>query len=169
MNSNSSNYIRNKKKRTSKQKRSRTTANDDEVSVFGKLLKSSAYGSLFGFLVGLLVLLIASLVAYKTNDPSKLVLPLALLALYSASFSCGFLSSKHNNGQIILCGIFSTILLFCGLFIISRFLPSDLRGINNGYLWLIRLCIPVVGILGALAGAYAPKKQTKPKMKKRTK
>ncbi len=168
MNSNSSNYIKKKLKRASKSRSNRPNTQSEENSVFGKLLKSSVYGSVIGLAVGVLVLFVAAITAFRANDPLKMVMPLSLIALYSAAFCSGFFSSKKNDGKLILCGLLSTVLLFCALFIVSRFLPSGLRTANNSYIWLIRLCIPVMGIIGATIGAFTPKRQTKPKLKRRS-
>lgn len=119
---------------------------------------SALFAMPFVLVIGVLFLLICTLVAFRSDDPHVLVMPLSLAALGLTSLMGGLISARRRRGNPLLSG------LLCGLFInllllgLSLFFgESTTTELTLGYSglakWGLHAAATVLSVLGAKFGA----------------
>ncbi|MBR3686428.1 MAG: TIGR04086 family membrane protein [Clostridia bacterium] len=149
----------NRNQRSSALVRSRTapvaarTRSVDESPLFTTVLKCSLWGLLATFISGLILISALSAAALASPDPSGLITPLSLIALFPSAFIGGFVTAKKVKDAPALCGI------ICGGFATAcaMLLSIVLKGLSSSSfeLWqslLLHALVIVFSVLGALAG-----------------
>ena len=149
----------NRDRRTSALVRSRTTPvtarsrSGDESPLFTAALKASVLGIAATFVSGIVFISILSAVALTSPDPSGLITPLSLLALFPSAFIGGFVTVKRVKDAPMLCGI------ICGGLstACAMLLSIALKGLSSSSfeLWqalLLHATVVIFSVLGALAG-----------------
>ena len=157
---------KNSKKTNSARPHRLHTESSQEKNRLISLASSIAFGTGGGLLCFSLLVLVISALSLLLKDPHKLSLPLAVAAIYLASFASGFLALKHNKGKdTLICGCVSGILLVLILGVFLSFVPSSSSEQAMGGVLLLRLIALPCSVLGALLAS----KPSKPKRRKRYK
>ena len=125
----------------------------DESPLFTAVLKASVWGILATFVSGLILISALSAVALANPDPSGLITPLSLLALFPSFFIGGFVTVKRVKDAPALCGV------ICGGFsaVCAMLIAMVLKVLtSSGFeLWqslLLHAAAVIFSVLGALAG-----------------
>lgn len=132
-------------------------------------------GFLRGIALSLLTLVAlcfaAAGVAYASDDPDALTMPLSLGVLALTALACGFGTAHTVKGSALLCGILSGAGLLFVWFFLSCFLPDSMRGQwGDGMTWGLRGGVMVFGVLGAMLATGMPRRRIRrPNTKKRSK
>ena len=130
------------------------TRSVEESPLFTTVLKCSLWGLLATFISGIILISALSAAALASADPSSLITPLSLLALFPSAFIGGFVTAKKVKEAPVLCGI------ICGGFfaVCAMLLSILLKALTaSGFeLWqslLLHTAVVVFAVLGALAGS----------------
>lgn len=106
-----------------------------------------------------LLITLFSCITLNMKSPHSYITPLSFFAIYTSSFSGGFIATKKNNGRdALLCGTVSGItsaFLLCLLFLaIGAILNTQSAPIS----WLFRALSIVFSVFGALLATKKVKK-----------
>ena len=146
----------------SKKKHSRSKGGDSPLIY--KIFFSSIKASLIAFATSILLALIMSTVTLKTSDPTALLSPLSLVALYLSSLAGGFFSVRDKNDPTLLCGAFSGVLFMILHKLTALFLPSEFASDRK---FLVSALLHILIILFSCLGAYAAVRMKKSKKRRR--
>ena len=125
-----------------------------------RLAKATARGCLFALLATIVLSAITAAVAYATADPDALVVPLSLCVMAISPLIGGLVTYRSCRISPLLCGALSALALLFFYFVLSYLLPDELRGQwPSGLRWGLRGGVLAFSLIGAVMGAYAPKKR----------
>ncbi len=96
--------------------------------------------------------LVASLGAYFHPDPDSIIHPLAYVAAALTAFFGGFTAGKLHGSAPAICGLVNGILLTATMLLLSFFFLSESSGYSALVSTLLHTAIPVLSVLGAVAG-----------------
>lgn len=151
-------------KNSQRKKKRQPRSNTESELSFSSVFSASVKGA--GISLGLLAILSALLcfVAYLTDDPTSLVSPLSLLALYICSFFSGFISLRSCGHSSLVCGLISGGIFMSFLIFLSFFFSSVLSShYSFGVSLLLHALIVIFAIFGGYAGQKKPKRSHRPK------
>ena len=140
----------------------RQYSSEDEPIV-KSVLSSALLGVLVSAISGGLLLTLLCFVALKSEDPLSLISPLSLLALLPANFLGGLISSKKADRSPMACGAICAAMWLLLSLAAAVCLPYPS---SNHALWqsvLLHLASVLFCILGAFAGTYKPRRDTRKK------
>ncbi len=159
MNSSNARHVRKKKPAG----HAKGASSNTPTAPFIALIRNAAIGTGCALCLVLLFLLVATLITHHAADPDKLVGPLGLAALYLAAMAAGFLITRLQGGDPLLCGLVggAMILLLC--LVLGLCLPAP-EASHAGNALLTRLPVPVISVLSAIP---AGKRRTTVRHKKR--
>lgn len=104
------------------------------------------------------LILVMSLGAYFHPDPDSIIHPLAYVAAALTAFFGGFTAGKLRGNAPAICGLVNGILLTATMLLLSFFFLSESSGYSALVSTLLHTAIPVLSVLGAIAGVR--KKET---------
>ena len=107
----------------SKKKRARKDPAD--IPPIYKILLSAARSSLIALALSVVLALVLSAIAVKLSDPTALLTPLSLVALYLSAFAAGFFSLRDKGDSALLLGASSGVLFMLFQKLVTLFLPSE--------------------------------------------
>ena len=145
-------------------KKKHARKNSADTPPIYKIFLSAAKASLIALATSFLLTLILSAVTVKLSDPTALLTPLSLAALYLSAFVGGFFSLRDKGDSPLTLGASAGVLFMILQKLVSLFLPSEL-GSNHKFLTSALLHILI--ILFSCLGAYAALKMKKSKKRKR--
>ncbi|MFA5561997.1 MAG: TIGR04086 family membrane protein [Eubacteriales bacterium] len=119
-----------------------------EVHTLGRSLLR---GGLFTVLFSLLFLFFMTVVAYQTDDPTKLLSPFAVLSLLVCAFFGGFSTAKTYGRQGGMTGLIAGVLLALLLAVLSFCVPAYAEG-PPLLRWLSYPGVMLLSVLGGMAG-----------------
>ena len=140
----------------------RTHATEEEPIIKAVLL-SSLFGVLASVLSGGILLTVLCFVALGSDDPLSLIAPLSLLALLPSNFLGGFISSKKADCSPLACGAICAAMWMLLSLVVALCLPYPS---SDHALWqsiMLHAASVIFCVLGAFAGNYKPKKNTRRK------
>ena len=146
----------------SRNKRSRTKSAD--TPHIYKIFLSSLKASLIAFAASFILALIFSVATLKTSDPTALLTPLSLIALYLSSFVGGFFSLRDKGDSPLAFGASTGVLFMLFQKLSALFLPSEYASERK---FLTSALLHVLIILFSCIGAYVAMKMKKSKKRKR--
>ena len=114
------------------------------------LPRSIACGLFFSLLLGMVTLVIGAFFAYRTDDPTTLILPLAYAALIITTLLCGFLTVKSYGRYPMMSGAMAG-----GLLVVFCFTMSLILGRGDIPLWLSLSVYAAMIMLSAIGGVGA--------------
>ena len=145
-------------KKRQKQK-SRQTSSKSPSSPMLQLLKASAISVLLSVLAAFAFIFIATFVSFKTSNPIKSIIPVGLIALYSAALLCGFISGKSYREHMIVNGLISSFVFMMFILLISLFIPSSAHPlVSSSKTLFFILLFPAVMAGSILSNVKMPKK-----------
>ena len=128
------------------------------------IFSTSLRGALFAIAVSILLGIVFCFIAYRTGDPSALLFPLSLSALYVGAFLAGFICRRKVGHSFFVCGLISGGILMALIIFISFFFPHSLSSSHSfGISFLLHSLIVIFSILGGYMGQKKPKRNHKPK------
>ena len=105
--------------------------------------------------------------AFRSVDPSRTVMPIAISALYLSGILCGFLSSRLMKGHPYLSGAVSCFVFMMTVMTVSLFLGGGTSALSPGTrAVLLLLMIPSV-FAGVFLGKFKIVKKRKSPYKRR--
>ena len=119
------------------------------------LLKSLLFGGGVNLVFTAICLLIATKIAISTKDPSKTVLPTALVSLVLCSLSSGYITAKFYRRQGASVGALAGLLYCLVLVLLSFIIPAE----STGMWWVRWVAYPAILLL-ATAGGMMGKSKT---------
>ena len=131
----------------------------------GRILSAETLRAyLYTLAIGAGLILLLSLGAYFHSDPASIIHPLAYLAAALTSFFGGLIAKKLCGSAPTICGLINGILLTCTMLLLSFFFLSESSEYSALVSALLHTAVPVLSVLGALAGvkkksAYTSKKR----------
>lgn len=134
----------------------RNESNADESTPTLFCIKNAVFGALFALLAAAVLLLIGSAVAYSMSDPNAAATPIAIAITYIAFFAGGFITSKLNKDNLIVCSVLNWAVLSAIMLLFSLFFGS---GIRYGYSLPLTLGLHALSFPADLAGAALGLKQ----------
>jgi putative membrane protein (TIGR04086 family) len=140
----------------------RTHATEEEPIIKAVLL-SSLFGVLASVLSGGILLTVLCFVALGSDDPLSLIAPLSLLALLPSNFLGGFISTKKSDCPPMPCGAICAAMWMLLSLVVALCLPYPS---SDHVLWqsvFLHGASVLFCILGAFAGSYKPRKDTRKK------
>ena len=146
----------------SKKKHSRK--NSADTPLIYKIFLSPLKASLIAFATSLILALVLSAVTLKASDPTALITPLSLAALYLSSFVGGFFSLRDKGDSVIICGTASGVLFMLLYKLCALFLPTE---VSDERKFFVSALLHILIILFSCLGAYAAMKMKKRKKRKR--
>ena len=127
------------------------------------LLVSAACSLAFTVVFSALLLLGLAFVAYRNDDPTKLLVPFAVGALALASFVCGIAGAKFRGGQGLVVGALSGAFFTLAVALISfAFEGVSAPEIEKNY--LLYAAIPLLAAFGGIVGNT--RKESKPRRRR---
>ena len=142
---------------------SQRTRTVEDTPIIKKVLLSSLLGVLVSALSGGILLTLLCLFALGTEDPLSLIPPLSLLALLPSNFFGGFVSSKRADCSPMACGAICAAMWMLLALVVALCLPYP----SSDYaLWqsiMLHMSSVLFCVLGAFAGCYKPRKDTRKK------
>lgn len=113
---------------------------------------ASAFGCAIGLVTATGAALVFSLICLFSDDPDKLITPLAFVGSITAFLSAGFAASKKKRAALP-CGLMAGGMMTVIFFIVSLCLNDSLSlNLSLPVSILIRLSLILVSVLGALVG-----------------
>ena len=149
------------------EKRSRNKhaqARSADTPLLRKIILSALRASFTAALTSLFLALAICALVLRAPDPTALLTPLALVALYISSLAGGFFSVRDRSDSPIVCGAASGILFMLLSSLASLFFPTEL---DSGRTFLTSALLHALIILFFCLGAYASVKMKKSKKRKR--
>ena len=140
-------------------KNSRTTAADRPV--IWQLIRAVGCGLLATIVIGLALSLIATAIAYTSDDPDKLLWPLALGILGLISLICGFVTRRVCRLPLLPSGAAAGLALLLLSFVLSYPFGNVATNLSTALSWGLRGGMILLCLLGAAMGANLPKKHRK--------
>ncbi len=140
----------------------RTRVNE-ETPIIRTVLLSSLLGMLVSVISGGILLTILCFVALGSEDPLSLIAPLSLLALLPSNFLGGFISTKKADCSPLACGAICAAMWMLLSLVVALCLPYPS---SNYALWqsiLLHCASVLFCVLGAFAGGYKPRRDTRKK------
>lgn len=140
--------------------------NESKVTRFGRprrrrsLLASSACALAFSLAFSVAVLLVFAFVAYRSDDPTRLLVPLSVGALAAASFVCGIAAARFRRGQGLVAGILSGA-LFALTVAIASFAFSGVAAPAVERPYLLYAAIPLLAGFGGIVANGRGERRTK--------
>ena len=140
--------------------------------LFPSLSVSSPFLSVRNYIIGLgctlvfglLVLLFCTYIAYRSADPSRLLMPMSMAAWNLSAFFAGVITIRLTKGSALLSGLISGMLLLGTCLLICWCLPTnDSSTISRG-VWF-RIAAPFFSICGAYIAQKRRKTHYKSKRK----
>lgn len=122
------------------------------------LWKSLLYGVLTTLAVMVACLLILSKIAYSSEDPTSMLLPIGLGCRLTAGLLCGFLCEKFYGRNGATTGLLGGVALSVILIALSFCMPSqqDRAGIIK---WIALPVTVLLSVAGAALACRAPKRR----------
>lgn len=124
------------------------------------LLASVLYSSLFTTLFSLSFILVLSLVAYKSPDPTKFVIPFSYVCLVICSFISGYSGAKFRGSQGFISGILSGCAFGFLIFILSQFFEKE-KSLPFAFVIFTFFCIILISSLGGIFASRSKKQKRK--------
>lgn len=121
---------------------------------------SLAFSLLFTLLFSLAFLIVATLIAYNTEDPSSLLMPLSYAAVACSSLFAGISSAKLRGRQGLLMGVLAGLLFIAILFLCS-FLPGMTRPESLLSVLPMYTAILALSLIGGKIGGIKREKKRK--------
>lgn len=121
---------------------------------FVKLIKICLLALLISIGIGAIVTLLLSLIFFNLPDPTSKIKIVSLLSLYITIFISGFVLSKIIKQKYFISGLILGVMIFVINLAFSFILKVELNA--SDYIW--KLLIPVVCILGSMAGIKKERK-----------
>lgn len=123
-------------------------------------------GLLLSVLLLLALLLAAAALAYQSDDPATLVLPLSYAATLFTSFAGGFAASRRRGRQGLICGVLTgaglLVLFLLGFLIFLGDSEPDMGRLLLSY--LLQLALSVLGgVIGGVMPAGGARRVRKPR------
>ena len=146
----------------SKKKHSHTKSAD--TPTIYKIFLSALKASLIAFTTSFLLALVLSAITVKASDPTALLTPLSLVALYLSSFVGGFFSVRDKSDSAITYGAASGALFMLLYKIFALFLPTEASDERK---FFVSALLHILIILFSCLGAYAALKMKKSKKRRR--
>lgn len=142
---------------------------DSTVTRFGRpprrrsLLASSLRALLVALGFSFAVLLLLALIAYRSNDPTRLLVPLSVAALALSSVVCGIAGARFRRGQGLIVGLLSGAMLALSVALLSfAFVGVTAPELEKPY--LLYLAIPMLAAFGGIvANGGSEKKKKRPR------
>ena len=135
----------------------------EETPIVKTVLLSSLFGVLASVLSGGILLTILCFVALGSEDPLSMIAPLSLLALLPSNFLGGFISTKKADCSPLACGAICAAMWMLLSLVVALCLPYP----SSHYaLWqsiLLHCASVLFCVLGAFAGGYKPRRDTRKK------
>jgi len=135
-------------------KKRRTPADNDLFSV---LLKNAAIGTGTSLLCGIALIFLGTVLAWRSNDPTTMVLPLGLGILYLCALIGGIVTIRLHGEKALLCGALCGALLFVLFWVISLFFKGD-ASFSAPLSLLLRFLTVFFSIIGAFLGQKRTKR-----------
>ncbi len=114
------------------------------------------------------LLLLTSFAAYKSSDPSPLMMPLGTASLLIGMLAGGFASSKKAGANKLMSALIFTTAALILLFVIKTVM-INLNCESTEYSAIIMLVSAALSMIGALAATLSMKKSSARKKKKTNK
>ena len=133
----------------------------DNEPIVKRVLTSALLGVLVSVISGGVLLTLLCFLALKSEDPLSLISPLSLLALLPANFLGGVISSKKADRSPMACGAICAAMWLLLSLVVAVCLPYPS---SNHALWqsiLLHVVSVMFCILGAFAGTYKPRRNTR--------
>ena len=140
----------------------RTRANE-EAPIIKTVLLSSLLGVTVSVVSGGILLTLLCFFALGTQDPLSMIAPMALLALLPSNFAGGLVSAKRASCSPMACGALTAAMWMLLSLVVAICLPYPA---SNYALWqsiLLHAASALFCVLGAFAGNYKPRKDTRKK------
>ncbi len=106
------------------------------------------------------LILLMSLGAYFHPDPDSIIHPLAYVAAALTAFFGGFTAGKLRGNAPAICGLVNGILLTAVMLLLSFFFLSESSGYSALVSTLLHAAVPVLSVLGAMAGIKKPQRSS---------
>ena len=156
-----------KKTNSKSNNKGRRSKNTSQASPTAEIIKSGAKSVVFSLSAAFIFMLVGALIAFKSTDPGKTVVPISLSALYLSSILCGFISAKLMRGHVWINGGLSCFMFIMTVMIVSLILGAkDLIFSSGIRAALLLLIIPAV-FAGVLLGNFKVVKKRKSPYRKR--
>ncbi len=129
------------------------THESEDVPLFQKVLINSLFGFFGMALSGIALISIAAFIACACEDPSSMISPMALCALFPSAFIGGLISSKKTGEAPLYCGILTAAVTGIAMLLCSLCLVN-IRS-SEYHIWqrlFMHSMLTVFCILGAFAG-----------------
>ena len=139
-------------------------AKSADTPLIYKIFLSALKSSLIAFTTSFLLALVLSAITVKASDPTALLTPLSLAALYLSSFVGGFFSVRDKGDSVLICGTASGALFMLLYKLCALFLPSEASDERK---FLVSALLHILIIFFSCLGAYAAMKMKKSKKRKR--
>ena len=132
-----------------KKKKKRNAAKEQDG--FASLVKNCLIGVGIALASAIVLWVVATFVAYSNSDPDAILPTLAFAVIYIVFVIGGFASSKLNQGQGLICGALSGIVLVSFFLLVSIFFGAEY---SSGYGFLTALLLRAAGVLMSVLGGY---------------
>ncbi|MBQ8818689.1 MAG: TIGR04086 family membrane protein [Clostridia bacterium] len=140
-------------------KSSKQSARKKSSSQNYSIASASIFGACAGAFLTVISVIICSVICLFSENPDKLISPLAFTSVIIIYFFSGFLASKKKSAAIpcgLLCGVILTLIFF----IISLFITETYSSGSSLIVGLlIRISFVAVSIIGALLGTNTANKK----------
>ena len=125
-----------------------------------------AFGIAVAFASALCTITLTAIIICNTADPGKLILPAALLSLYTSSFFGALAASLALDGDTP-CGILCGIIYFAAILILSLCIPGGAaQKVGIGASIALHAAAPLFSLLGAVAAGSIVKDRIKRKRRR---
>ena len=122
------------------------------------LWKSLLYGVLTTLCVMVICLLILSKIAYSSEDPTSMMLPIGLGCRLAAGLLCGFLCGKFYGRNGATTGLLGGVALSVILIALSFCMPSQ-QNTTEIIKWIALPATVLLSVAGAALACRAPKRR----------
>ncbi len=142
-------------------------SNDDQP-LFRQVLRNSLAGLLSFAVVGLILISVVCGIAYSSQDPDSLIMPMSLASLLPSMFAAGFVCAKKTGDAPLLCGIVTGGIITVFIILISWLLQG---ASVSGYAFWQQSLLHGIAILFCILGSFAgnAKRKVDPRKRRRFK
>lgn len=132
-----------------KKKKRRNVAKEQDG--FASVVKSCFIGVGIALACAAVLWFVAAFAAYSNSDPDAILPTLAFAVIYIVFAIAGFAASKLNQGQGLICGAVSGILLVSFFLLVSIFFGAEY---SSGYGSLTAILLRAAGVVMSVLGGY---------------
>ena len=133
---------------------------EEKEATFARCLCLSLISTLVCAIGALLPITLLAAITLFFEDPVSVARHGACAVLYLVAFVCGAVSRVLCRSYTLLCGAFSGTMLFLLTLLLACIYPA---GDSLAYSFALRLALPLMSVLGALAVSYERPKRRRRK------